>query len=195
MKIINDSHITPILDKCEKCSGKSYRTFFYEGNIIFFGMVCDDPRCGHRHSVRNATEAEIEELACPCCGYDARKAILDTEGGCPGCAEAEHQERQSYYDDGYDETTCNRCNTTQWMLVTKFDGTCCECGEGIENENYDEIKDKQQELVKILQDISGVDRYAQCPTMKKIQLEVLNGIKNNLNRKIATLKKASKPKQ
>lgn len=51
--------------------------------------------------------------------------------------------------------------------------------------------DLKLELNKILQDINAIEISELCPIMIKIQLEVLNEIRNKLNRKISTLKKAN----
>ena len=77
--------------------------------------------------------------------------------------EAFQREQEEYHNEGYSEVSCGSCNTKQWMLRTKPEGVCCECGNSFYNEDYD----------------------------KEAHLKQVQEQRNKLNRQITTLKKAT----
>ena len=151
------------LKKCSKCFGNLNKVIIENhGKGGFFkALECED--CLERQDIKKLTDEELYDYMCPCCGQTTNDGYVRGEP-CQ-CGEDEAEEKKSYEKDGYIEVNCPSCNTEQWMLGTKKEGVCCECGEGFDNECADDcMKDKLKELTTQ---------------------------KNNLNRKISALKKAT----
>ena len=150
--------------RCSKCLGKLNKIVIenHSKGGFFKALECED--CLERQDIEKITQEELEDYMCMACGSTIHDGY-DRTKPCKGCMDESKEERESYTKDGYIEVNCSNCNTEQWMIGTKKEGICCECGEGFDNEYADDcIKDKIKELSEQ---------------------------RNKLNRQITTLKKSN----